>query len=237
MARYGSFQFGETQYGGTATLSASSTASPTVTTTGVVQSVGLATTTKANYSRQQYGDVRYGQDGPVAVADQATTAVTASATAVPFPLRATGAKLYIDRLTKGREIIGVPVSSTPSIRRGETASFELRIKDDRQQDRTTNYDRVKDLEEYAGFAQTGGTLSSVYFSESSTYPDSSVDTLLVRIEPGNKIDTAGVWGVVESVEDETQVLATGGRLTLDVFVLDRLSEYSDKQAVRNELEI
>jgi len=244
---YGGTQYGSAIFGTPAAASeATATASGSLSNLALSDAGSSTATASASAGPLTLGAV--GTASPTASASAGEIQITldsepvvASATSsgvVTFPVLPSGTSLYIDRLKRDRyAIASAVVSEYPDIARGETATFEVRIDGDDRQPRSEAYNRLKDLETYAGFAQTGRTLSDVYFSETASYADEPIDTLLLRIEPGDKIDAPGVWGVVESIEDSTQVLATGGKLTLEVFVIDRLSEYADQQAVRNDVEV
>jgi hypothetical protein len=99
------------------------------------------------------------------------------------------------------------------------------------------YNRLKEYSKYAGYASTDTTLASAYFSENTDFADTPVDSLVCGIFPDNDVDEArGIWGVLTSVDDTTEIFGAIARLDLSVFVLAEYSEYADEQAVRDAFE-
>jgi len=99
------------------------------------------------------------------------------------------------------------------------------------------YNRLKEYSKYAGYASTNTTLASAYFSENTDFADTPVDSLVCGIYPNDEIDEArGVWGVLTSVDDTTEIFGAIARLDLTIFVLGEYDEYLDEQAVRDAFE-
>jgi hypothetical protein len=73
--------------------------------------------------------------------------------------------------------------------------------------------------------------------QDSIPPQSNLESLLVRIEPG-----AGVtgleswWAVVEDAQLVTTSAGTGPRVTLELFALGRVAEYADRQLAEDAFE-
>jgi len=100
------------------------------------------------------------------------------------------------------------------------------------------YNRLKDYLNYAGYAETGQTIGSVYFEEKTDFANSPVDTLVIPIYPFPDIDEApGVWGVIEAGDDTTEIFGSIARVSVDVFVLAEYSEFDTEAEVRNEFEV
>ena len=99
------------------------------------------------------------------------------------------------------------------------------------------YDRLKEYGKYAGYATTSTTLGSVYFTESADFERSDVDGLVVKIRPGNDVAQArGIWGVIESLNDTTEIFGSIARIDMSVFVLAQADEYENETQVRNAFE-
>jgi len=99
------------------------------------------------------------------------------------------------------------------------------------------YQQVKEYEQYAGYATSEQTLEGTYFSENPDFSRANIDGIVTSIRPGDDVDQArGVWGIIESITDDTQIFGAIARISIDVFVLSRIDEYNDEAAVRTAFE-
>jgi len=99
------------------------------------------------------------------------------------------------------------------------------------------YRRLKEYQRYAGKVATGGTLESAYYRETATFDEASINGLVVRITPGEGVAEAqGVWGVIESISDGTELFNGVARVSMEVFVLARASDYESIRDVRRAFE-
>jgi hypothetical protein len=135
----------------------------------------------------------------------------------------------------------------PDIAQSATNTFEFFIKEPIQNARTstktvydtasTTYNRLKEYEEFAGYAATGRTLEETTFSESKDFSGAPVNGLVISVQPGDGVDEArGVWGAIESIDDTTEVFGAVARISLDLFVLAEYDDYATESDVRNALE-
>jgi len=247
MAQYGQEQYGTVQYGGgtqaVGTANFDYTASGQVTSN---QDRGTATFTFAPSgqvtSAFDSGDGTFsltatGSGDVVGIAGSGTAEFDFSASGLStFPVAAAGTEYYLDRTDKSNYIVfNGDESNYPDITIGEENSFTFYIKGtSRFQDAETRYDRVKDLERYAGYPTVERTLSGAYYSEDS-YPLSTRDSLLVSIEPGDGVDEArGVWGIVQSIDDSTEIFGAVARIDMSVLVLAEFDDFADRSAVEAE---
>jgi hypothetical protein len=176
----------------------------------------------------------------------ATSSVQSDSLAVvTFPLSAFGSNYYIGRAEQDINVVANGATGGyPDITIGETTTFSLLLKDPQKvtpdvaiEKAEEGYDTLKNFEKYAGYAQTGRTIDSVFYSEPDIFPLSPIDSLLVSVEPGDDIDEArAIWGVVESINDTTEVFGAVARIELEVFVVAEFDDYADKQAVQNDVE-
>jgi len=198
MPQYGTDQYGSVRYGG-----------------------GTFATGESTFSFGASGQVTSNQDSGTA-----TFNFSASGT-VKFPFAPTGTEHYLDRKVKDNIIVfNGDESNYPDITIGEESTFTFYIKDTVQgYDAETRYDRVKDLEQYAGYPTVERTLTGAYYSEDS-YPLSDRDSMLVSIEPGDGVDEArGVWGIVQSIDDSTEIFGAVARIEMSVLVLAEFDEF------------
>jgi len=198
MPQYGTDQYGSVRYGG-----------------------GTSATGESTFNFAASGQVTSGQGSGTA-----TFNFSASGT-VEFPFAPTGTEYYLDRKVKENIIVfNGDESNYPDITIGEESTFTFYIKDTVQgYDAETRYDRVKDLEQYAGYPTVERTLTGAYYSEDS-YPLSDRDSMLVSIEPGDGVDEArGVWGIVQSIDDSTEIFGAVARIEMSVLVLAEFDEF------------
>lgn len=127
------------------------------------------------------------------------------------------------------------LDSHPVITRGETAGFSFVIYPPPRGD-PDHLTRYKDLRAYLYYADQaayGTDIEGVpYFKEQHTWTDS----LVVDLNPGpDSVASKGAWGLIVGGDDETNQPSEQCILSLDVFILAELSDYSDKDAVRSDL--
>jgi len=100
------------------------------------------------------------------------------------------------------------------------------------------YNRLKEYQKYAGYASTQATLGASSFSENpDVFDRAPIDGIVIAIVPGDDVSEArGVWGVIESIDDTTEIQEVQARLTVDLFVLAEFDEYGSEEQVRNAFE-
>jgi hypothetical protein len=120
-------------------------------------------------------------------------------------------------------------SAFPSTTVGGAASFDLLVTDE------SNHDTLKDYQRYAGFAEARGTLGSVTYHEPIDLSGEPINELLIAVEP-SAAAARGVWGVIDSIDDQTQRKQELGRMTLSITVLGRTDEYPTQTDIEAEVE-
>jgi len=84
---------------------------------------------------------------------------------------------------------------------------------------------------------TEPTLGGTFFSENPDFSRASIDGILTTIRPGTYVSPPLiVWGVIESIEDNTEIFGAFAQVNIDVFVLAEYSEYDSESAVRSAFE-
>jgi len=101
------------------------------------------------------------------------------------------------------------------------------------------YNQVKEFQKFAGYAEVTQTLNGAYYTEPETFVVgdavfASIASLLVSIEPQNVDKAKSVWGVVESVDDNTEIFNAVARVDMSVFVLAEYDDFADRSAVKAE---
>lgn len=204
------------------------------TATGTGDVVGIGDSGTSNFAFDPSGTV-------TSEADTGTNTFNFSASGITtFPIATTGVNWYLNRKDKDTYIVfNAETSNYPEITIGEETTFNFYIKDTAGfQDAETRYDRVQELSKYAGYAETGSTLESVYYTEPSSYTKSLYDTLLVKIEPGEDVAQApAIWGLVTSIEDDTQIFGAIARVSLSLFVLGTLDDYPTQSDIESEFKV
>lgn len=90
------------------------------------------------------------------------------------------------------------------------------------------YEAVRQLLDWANTAATGQDANGVPYYRTRVPGDASVDSLAVKLEPGEGIQSGiGLWGIVTGGDDPTTLAAANARLSLDVFVLAEADEFRD----------
>ncbi|WP_435075954.1 hypothetical protein [Halococcus sp. AFM35] len=132
---------------------------------------------------------------------------------------------------------GVPVSwiegNQPAPVRGESGTYELRLVADGRGDHVARYQAIMDWQVHAGEFDMYDTISGppMFREQHEREP------LLVAVEPASDDPTGrGLWGLVENVDDSTEVPQRKCFVSVDVLHLAPLGDYADKQAVRQALE-
>jgi len=105
-------------------------------------------------------------------------------------------------------------------------------------DATAAYNRLKEYQKYAGYATTGATQGASYFSENpDVFDRAPIDGIVMAVVPGNDVTEArGVWGVIESIDDTTEIFGAVARITVELFVVAEFDEYGSEEQVRNAFE-
>lgn len=126
----------------------------------------------------------------------------------------------------------------PEPTRGDRQSFEWVVypRPSASQSQATAYERLTAFAVDAGRFATVTTEQSTLRFDERLPPSARVSTLLVKIEPGADIEGAPtLWGLVDSIDDQTQ--RRGGRVRVDmnVLVLSDVGEHSDESSLRSDL--
>jgi len=100
------------------------------------------------------------------------------------------------------------------------------------------YNRLKEYQKYAGYASTQATLGASSFSENpDVFDRAPIDGIVIAIVPGDDvIEARGVWGIIESIDDTTEIFGAVARISVDLFVLAEFDEYGSEQQVRDAFE-
>lgn len=126
-------------------------------------------------------------------------------------------------------------SDYPDITIGEENSFQFYIQNTAGgQTASTRYNQVKEFEKYAGYAEVSKTLTGAYYSEPKTFQFAPITSLLVSIEPQNVDKAKSVWGILQTIDDNTEIFNAVARVDLSVFVLAEYDDFADRNAVEAE---
>lgn len=124
-------------------------------------------------------------------------------------------------------------SQQPAVPRGDsderTLLFQPR-RADHARDHIERHGALLDFREYAGSFSLSLTIdNSPVYSESHNN-----ESLLVALRPPDALDTGrGLWGLLDSVSDDTNVPQTQWALSLSLTYLAPLDEYRTHAAVRD----
>jgi len=129
----------------------------------------------------------------------------------------------------------------------DTITFDFFVKASIDNNRTSNktvydtpsgvYNRLKEYEDFAGFFTTNQTLEDTSFSETKDFGGAAVGGLVISVQPGDDIHKArSIWGLIDSINDRTELFGAVARLSVDVYVLAEYDDYADETALRNALE-
>jgi len=126
-------------------------------------------------------------------------------------------------------------STFANITYGEENSFEFYIKGG--SDPEGNYNTLKEYQKYAGYTQVDRTLGDVFYHVTTDFSRSEIDSLVVKITPGESIDQArGVWGVITDIEDNTEIFGAIARVDVTVAVLADATEYDSHSEISDTFE-
>jgi len=102
----------------------------------------------------------------------------------------------------------------------------------------TRYKNVREYLDYAGAVTVKETSSYEPAFFESPLTSASKPSLVVDFSPSPDIsgDVPGLWGAIVGGEDTTSLPDSSATLSLDIKVLGELSDYADRQAVKDDLE-
>lgn len=142
-----------------------------------------------------------------------------------------GPRPYVGAETAAGGTAGGPAGFTAGGPAGATASQQVPI-----QQPGTAYRRLIAFADYAGAGVYGGAEYGVPFFREKLPDDAPKTTNLVRIEPGDGVDSAPeLWALVTGIDDATTRTNTY-RVSVELFVLGDTTAYADASAVRTALE-
>lgn len=98
------------------------------------------------------------------------------------------------------------------------------------------YEQVREYTRWAGrYAITEAIDGTPRFSE-HTPADASVDSIVVKLDPGSEVDaTPGLWVILDDVDDRTRFVQDTARISITVTVLARGDQYATRDQIKNEL--
>jgi hypothetical protein len=129
----------------------------------------------------------------------------------------------------------------------DTITFEFFVKEPIDNNRTSNktvydtpstvYNRLKEYEDFAGYFTTNQTLEDTSFTETKDFSSDDVSGLVISVQPGDDVEQArGVWGLINSFDDSTEIFGAVAVLSLEIYVLGEFDDYADETALRDALE-
>lgn len=129
----------------------------------------------------------------------------------------------------------------PAAKRGETADFDFRLVPDGRGDHVGRYKELTAYIDWGGeyhLHDVGGGLFAYTEAHEGNAPDGS---LLVAVRPPNDSRTGrGLWGLVDSVGDDTEVPHKRCLVTLSIAYIapygDGPHAYRDRQTLVSDLE-
>ena len=163
------------------------------------------------------------------------------------------------RVTVG-EVEATPLDTRPSRKLGETTTVELLFQDDTglQLSPGERYTLIKRYQTYAGEASYGAIIGGEAFVRERPTTNWPVESHVVSVVYGDEHTDRSFWGVITSVEDNSQIFGppdrsygiasysttpygerkpTGNIYRLDVKIapLARIEEYADRDALFADL--
>ena len=163
------------------------------------------------------------------------------------------------RVTVG-EVEATPLDTRPSRKLGETTTVELLFQDDTglQLSPGERYTLIKRYQTYAGEASYGAIIGGEAFVRERPTTNWPVESHVVSVVYGDEHTDRSFWGVITSVEDNSQIFGppvraygitsygttpygettpTGNiyRLDVEIAPLARIEEYADRDALFADL--
>jgi len=119
-------------------------------------------------------------------------------------------------------------SPFPNVTLGEDVTFDFLIEPG------NGYDRLKEYQRYAGYAEVRETIGGVMVHNSADFSGEPINELLLAVEP-DPSDARAVWGVIQEIDDQTQRPGEIARVSITLTIIGRVSNYpnqSDIEAAR-----
>lgn len=116
---------------------------------------------------------------------------------------------------------------------GGSASFTFELD-------TTDQTVVEEFAQWAGSFTTMEMLDNTVKFRDQLPSSATIDSCVLGINPSSDLDNdniVGVWGLVESIDNQRNQPLTTNRYQFSLTVLAPYSEYADHTAVSNDLEI
>ena len=131
------------------------------------------------------------------------------------------------------------VGEVPDYTRGDEISLEfVFVASARSTGYKTRYKNVREYLDYAGAISVEETANYEPAIFENVPSSASKPSVIVDFDPSPDIDADidGLWGAIVGGEDTTTIPTSNATLSLDVVVLGELSDYADRQAVKDDLE-
>lgn len=129
------------------------------------------------------------------------------------------------------------LDSQPAPKRGASADFAFQLRPDGYGDHVARYEQLVAFRDFGGefdVHMVDGGRAAYSETHRGSAPGGS---LVVALRPPDDVPTArGIWGLVESVEDSTEVPDRVCFVDLSVVYLAPLGEYDDRFALARDLE-
>lgn len=134
------------------------------------------------------------------------------------------------------------VPPVPSLARGDSGTFSFRIYTDQYHgqdppaypDHLDRYETLLEMDEHAGsYVDHRTPNNEIIYQEQRP---GGVPELLVKLEPVYETGVRGVWGLLDSVEDETTMESELVDLDITVMKLANADAYDDRIALQSDLE-
>jgi len=103
-------------------------------------------------------------------------------------------------------------------------------------DYTDRYKSLREYGDYAGAAATGMSANHRPWYREQLPPAAPVDSIVVRLSPGDGIETApGFWCLLQDVTDDTALYENYARITFNAVMLAEASEYATHSDIESAL--
>lgn len=107
---------------------------------------------------------------------------------------------------------------------------------DSQPDHRGRYRALRRYTDYAGRYSMERSIDGTPLITERLPPDADVDSIICQVIPGPDLkDTPGLWVVVDDVDDMSTNLADLARIGIDITVLGRRSDWSDREELKAEI--
>lgn len=130
------------------------------------------------------------------------------------------------------------IPTTPDLKRAKRVDLTFGFWDDASitTDHVTRYKNFRQYGDYAGSANVQQSIVGTPLITERVPQSAAVDSIILDLVPGADVDeTPGVWAVITDMTDQTRLPADMARIDVSIKILAELSEYADRQALKDDM--